>query len=63
MERKSLKGIVIGKGGAMLKQIGTEARLDIEKLLGAKVYLKLWVKISEGWSKNPGKLKELGYIE
>ena len=63
VERKSLKGIVIGKQGAMLKQIGTDALIDIEKLLAAKVFLKLWVKVSEGWSKSPGKLKELGYTE
>jgi GTP-binding protein Era len=60
-EKDSHKGIIIGKGGAMLKKISTYARQDIEKLLGQKVYLKLWVKVKKEWRDNPLILKELGY--
>ena len=49
MERDSQKGIIIGKGGKMLKQIGTKARQDIEYLLDDKVYLELWVKVQKDW--------------
>ena len=48
-ERDSHKGIIIGKGGAMLKKIGTNARYEIERLLGCKVNLKLWVKVKKDW--------------
>lgn len=61
IERKSQKGIIIGKGGKMLKQIGTMARKDIEKLLGDKIYLELWVKVQEGWRNKPSYLDEYGY--
>lgn len=60
-EKDSHKGIIIGKGGAMLKKISTYARQDIEKFLGEKVYLKLWVKVKKEWRDNPLILKELGY--
>jgi GTP-binding protein Era len=60
VERGSQKGIVIGKGGQMLKRIGSSARRDIEKLLGCKVHLKLFVKVSKDWSENPRILRELG---
>lgn len=60
-EKDSHKGIIIGKGGAMLKKISTYARQDIEKFLGQKVYLKLWVKVKKEWRDNPLILKELGY--
>ena len=60
LEKKSQKGIVIGKGGKKIQQIGTAARIDIEKLLDQKVLLKLWVKIQKNWTKNPKFLKELG---
>ena len=60
-ERKSHKGIIIGKGGSKLTTIGRKARLDIEKLLGTKVYLNLWVKIDKNWRDNERTLKELGY--
>lgn len=56
--RKSHKGIVIGKDGAMLKRIGTYARQDIEKMLDTKVNLKLWVKIKEGWQDNESIVKK-----
>ena len=60
-EKSSHKGILIGKEGAMLKRIGSSARFDMEKLIGSKVNLKLWVKVKEDWRNSPGMLKELGY--
>ena len=60
-ERSSHKGIIIGKQGSMLKLIGQEARQDIEKLLGTKVNLQLWVKIREDWRNKPSDLHTLGY--
>jgi GTP-binding protein Era len=61
VERLSQKNIVIGKDGEMLKSVGTEARLDIEKLIGQKVYLQLWVKVKKGWSDNERALQSLGF--
>ncbi len=62
LERNSQKGIVIGKGGAKLKSIGIAARKDLEKLLGVRVNLKLWVKVKKNWSKNESFIKnELGF--
>lgn len=61
LERNSQKGIVIGKGGKKLKSIGIAARKDIEKMLGQKVLLKLWVKVRKNWSKDERFLKELGF--
>ena len=60
-ERNSQKGIIIGKGGKMLKTIGTEARLELERLIGTKVFLQLWVKAKEDWRGNEVMLNELGY--
>ena len=60
VERDGQKGIVIGKGGAMLKKIGTEARGQIEHFLGAKVFLGLFVKVRESWRENEGLLSEMG---
>ena len=60
-ERAGHKGIIIGKGGAMLKRIGSEARKDMEWLLGSRVNLQLWVKVKEDWRNNPSFLGELGY--
>ena len=60
-ERSAHKGIIIGKQGSMLQTIGTEARTDIEKLLGTHVSLKLWVKIRPDWRNNASDLKNLGY--
>ena len=60
-EREGHKGIIIGKKGAMLKQIGSEARKDMEWMLGARVNLQLWVKVRDDWRNSPGALKELGY--
>lgn len=61
VERNSQKGIIIGKGGKMLKRIGTLARKDIETLLGDKVYLELWVKVQENWKDRKTDLQSLGY--
>lgn len=61
VERDSQKGIIIGKRGAMLKKIGTEARKDIEDLLGSRVYLELFVRVQQEWTKKPGALKGFGY--
>lgn len=60
-ERESHKAIIIGKRGAMLGKIGTEARADIERLLAAKVNLKLWVKVREDWRNRVSDLRTLGY--
>ena len=60
-EREAHKGIIIGHHGAMLQTIGTEARMDIERLLDTHVNLKLWVKIRPDWRNNPADLKTLGY--
>ncbi len=61
VERDSQKGIIIGKQGQMLKTIGTEARTDIEHLLGTKVFLKLFVRVEKNWSRNPRAMRKLGY--
>lgn len=62
-EKESHKAIIIGKHAAMLKKIGTEARMDIERLLGMRVMLQLWVKVREDWRNKPGDLKTLGYVK
>ncbi|ABK76178.1 GTPase Era [Mycolicibacterium smegmatis] len=61
VERDSQKGIVIGKGGARLREVGTAARKQIEKLLGTKVYLDLRVKIAKNWQRDPKQLGKLGF--
>ena len=61
VERKSQKGIIIGKGGRLLKEIGTRARRDIQQLLGNKVYLELWVKVEKDWRQRKSNLQEYGY--
>jgi GTP-binding protein Era len=61
LERDSQKGIVIGKNGSKLKNIGEDARKDIEKLLGTKVFLKLFVRIQKNWSKDTKALRKFGY--
>ena len=60
-EKESHKSIIIGKQGSMLRTIGTQARIDIERLLGTKVMLKLWVKVREDWRNRAGDLRALGY--
>lgn len=62
-ERDSHKGIIIGKGGSMLKKIGTNARCEMERLLGARVNLKLWVKVRKDWRDSELMLKNFGYRE
>ena len=61
VERESHKGIVIGKGGKMLKRISQQSREEIERLLGTRVYLELWVKVLKHWRKNESALRRLGY--
>ena len=61
VERDSQKGIVIGKGGARLREVGTAARTQIEKLLGTKVYLELRVKVAKNWQRDPKQLGRLGF--
>jgi GTP-binding protein Era len=63
VERDSQKRIVIGKKGEQLKEIGRQARIDMEKLFDNKVFLQLWVKVKEGWSDNERLLNSLGYRE
>ncbi len=60
-EKKSHKGIIIGKNGRKLKGIGKAARIDIEHLMGHQVHLELWVKVKEGWRDQENTLKDLGY--
>ena len=60
-EKNSHKGIIIGKQGAMLKEIGRQARADIERMLDAKVFLELWVKVKEGWRNNQYQMRNFGY--
>ncbi len=62
-ERKTHKGIIIGKNGAMLKKVGASARPEIEALLDSKVFLQLWVKIKEDWRNNPAQIRNFGYSE
>ena len=61
VERKSQKGIIIGKEGQMIKKIGVAARKDMESLLGNKIYLSTFVKVEEDWRNNAHHLKEYGY--
>ncbi|WP_319541145.1 GTPase Era [uncultured Pseudodesulfovibrio sp.] len=61
--RKSHKGMIIGKQGANLKKIGTDARKDISELTGSKVHLEMWVKVREGWTEDPGFLRAMGLGE
>lgn len=62
-ERESHKGIIIGKKGAMLKKIGTNARYEIEQMLEMKVNLQLWVKVRKEWRDSDLYLKNYGYVE
>ena len=62
-EKASHKGIIIGKGGATLKRIGSYARADIEKLLDKKVFLELWVKVKDDWRNKSGSLEDFGFGE
>ena len=61
-EKNSHKGIIIGKGGGMLKKASTLARQDMEKFMGTKVFLKTWVKVKENWRDNPAAIQNFGYV-
>ncbi|WP_339230391.1 GTPase Era [Aeribacillus sp. FSL K6-2833] len=63
VERNSQKGIIIGKQGRMLKEIGKRARVDIENLLGSKVFLELWVKVQKDWRNRLSQLRDFGFRE
>ncbi|MBP0723582.1 GTPase Era [Bacillus sp. RG28] len=63
VERPSQKGIIIGKQGSLLKEVGKRARLDIENLLGTKVFLELWVKVQKDWRNRMSQLRDLGFRE
>ena len=62
-EKNSHKGIIIGKGGGMLKKVSTQARQDMERFMGTKVYLQTWVKVKENWRDNPAAIQNFGYHE
>ena len=61
VERDTQKGIILGRGGKMIKRIGADARREIEELLGTRVYLELWVKVKKKWRKDEQELRRLGY--
>ena len=63
VERDSQKGIIIGKGGSAIKKIGTEARVDLEQLLGTKVFLDLSVKVKKNWRRDASQIRRFGYGE
>ena len=62
-EKSSHKGIIIGKGGGMLKKASTWARQDMERFMGTKVFLKTWVKVKENWRDNPASIQNFGYVK
>jgi GTP-binding protein Era len=61
VERDSQKGILIGGGGQTLRRIGSAARMDMEKLTGAKIFLSLWVKVRKNWTRDPKALRDFGF--
>lgn len=61
VERESQKPIIIGKKGRMLKEIGKQARMDIQKMVGCKVFLKLWVRVQKNWTRDQKAIREFGY--
>jgi len=63
VEKESQKGIIIGKRGSMLKEIGTRARMDMEKFFATRIYLELFVRVRKEWTKDPKMLREFGYNE
>ena len=62
-EKASHKGIIIGKGGQMLKKISTQARTDCERFMGAKVYLQTWIKVKENWRDSDYLIRNFGYTD
>ena len=63
VDRDSQKGIIVGKQGSMIKQIGIMARKDIEGILGESIYLELFVRVEKDWRNKKSKLLQLGYIQ
>jgi GTP-binding protein Era len=63
VDRDSHRGIVVGRGGEQIKQVGRAARLDLEKLLGQRLHLETRVKVKENWRDNAAALRQLGYEE
>jgi len=63
VERPSQKAIIIGKGGSRLKEVGTNARKQIEHILGTRIYLDLHVKIAKDWQRSPKQLRRLGFYD
>ena len=63
VERESQKGIIIGHGGSKLKRVGMNARRDIEKFFGKKVFLEIYVKVETDWRNRENKLRAFGYLE
>ena len=61
VERDGHKAMVVGENGERIKRIGTEARQELEKLLGAKVFIELWVKVRSGWADNEARVRSFGY--
>jgi GTP-binding protein Era len=61
VERDSQKGIIIGAGGQMLRRIGSAARQEIERMVGGRIYLDLWVKVSKNWRRDLGRIRHMGY--
>ena len=61
VERDAHKGMIIGSGGERLKRIGSEARQELEKLMDAKVFIELWVKVRSGWADDEAHLRSYGY--
>lgn len=61
VEKQSQKGIIIGKGGAMIKRIGRKARMEVERVFSIRVYLELFVRVEKNWSSDPRSLRRLGY--
>jgi GTP-binding protein Era len=61
VEKSSQKGIIIGKGGLRLKEIGQAAREEMERMFQMKIFLQIWVKVQEGWRDNPQLLLDMGY--
>ena len=61
-DRQGHKGIIIGKNGSMLRRIGSDAREELEKRMGQKVFLELWVKVKPDWRKSPEELRRIGYV-